>query len=293
MRSILLTALVTTMMFAQPESKMQSLRSVLESQMTSYTGRFAVAFTDLKTGEQLFINEKEQFHAASTMKTPVMIEVFRQAAEGKLSLDDSIVVKNSFKSIIDGSAYSLSFDDDSEDGLYRRIGQKETIRNLVVKMITVSSNLATNILIGIVGPENIMRTMKAMGCHDIRVLRGVEDDKAFSAGRNNSTTAYDLMLIFQQIARKSIVRPAACDEMLSILHAQKFKDMIPALLPADVTVAHKTGSITNVQHDSGIITLPDGHAYVLVILSKELKSNKEGINAVASLSKAVYDAVTH
>jgi beta-lactamase class A len=293
MKLFILTALVTTMMFAQTESRMQSLRSVLESRIAVTKGRFAVAFSDLKTGEQLFINEKEQFHAASTMKTPVMIEVFRQAAEGILSLEDSVVVSNAFKSIIDGSEYSLSFDDDSEDGLYRRIGQKETVRNLVEKMITVSSNLATNILIGIVGPDNIMKTMKTMGCHDIRVLRGVEDSKAFSAGKNNSTTAYDLMLIFQQIARNSIVRPDACEEMRSILRAQKFKDMIPALLPADVIVAHKTGSITNVQHDSGIITLPDGHSYVLVILSKELSSNKEGIGAVASLSKAVYDAVTH
>ena len=122
-----------------------------------------------------------------------------------------------------------------------------------------------------------MRTMREMGCNDIRVRRGVEDGKAFAAGLNNTTTAYDLMLIFEQLAQKKVVDAATSEGMLAVLRAQKFRDMIPALLPPDVLVAHKTGSITNVQHDSGIITLPDGRQYVLVLLSRNLKNNKDGI----------------
>ncbi|MCK9409130.1 MAG: serine hydrolase [Bacteriovoracaceae bacterium] len=292
MKLFTLVLTLSTIMIAQPQKNIATLQNAVDSILKNRQGRFALVFSDLQTGEKFFLNEREQFHAASTMKTPVMIEVFRQAATGSISLDDSITVKNSFQSIIDGSDFSLDLNDDSEDGLYSRIGRKESIRNLVFKMITVSSNLATNILIGIVGPDNIMKTMKSMGCNDIQVLRGVEDSKAFDAGKNNTTNAYDLTLLFEAIARKKVIDVAACAEMLNILHAQKFKSMIPALLPPDVTVAHKTGSITNVQHDSGIIYLPNGHAYVLVILSKNLNSNKEGIETIASLSKAVYDFVS-
>jgi beta-lactamase class A len=292
MKLFTLVLFLTTTMISQPENSLISLQNTIDSITSTRQGTFAVAFWDLKTGQKYFSKEKEQFHAASTMKTPVMIEVFRQVSAGMISLNDSIPVVNAFNSIIDGSTYSLDLGDDSDDGLYNRIGQKETIRELVFKMITVSSNLATNILIGIVEPDNIMRTMREMGCHDIRVRRGVEDGKAFDAGLNNTTTAYDLAKIFEAIAAKRAVSAEASEQMLEILRAQKFKSMIPAKLPPNVIVAHKTGSITNVQHDSGIIYLPDGHAYVLVILSKDLKSNKEGIEVVASLSKAVYDFVT-
>ncbi len=285
----ILTFCSMTNMLAQPKKDISTLRSQIDSVITVQQGIFAVAFKDLLTGMTVYINERESFHAASTMKTPVMIEVFKQAHDKRFSLDDSIVVLNSFKSIIDSSDYSLTLTDDSEDGLYNRIGQKETIRNLVFKMITVSSNLATNILIEKVGPVNVMHTMKAMGLKDINVLRGVEDGKAFQAGKNNTTTAYDLSILYEQIALHKVVSHSASKEMIDILLAQKFKGMIPGKIPKEVKVAHKTGSITNVQHDSGIIYLPDGRSYVLVILSKNLKTNKEGIEIIATISKIIFD----
>ncbi len=291
MKRSLLFLIVCSISFMTAQSKkdVSTLRAQIDSVISVQQGIFAVAFKDLGTGTTLYMNERENFHAASTMKTPVMVEVFKQVHEKRFSLDDSVDVVNSFKSIIDGSDYSMSISDDSEDGLYNRIGHKETIRNLVFKMITVSSNLATNILIGKVGPENVMKTMKAMGLNDIRVLRGVEDEKAFQAGKNNTTTAYDLSVIYEQIALKKAVSPESCNEMIDILLAQKFKSMIPGKIPGEVKVAHKTGSITNVQHDSGILYLPDGRSYVLVILSKNLKSNKEGVEIVATISKRIYD----
>lgn len=276
---------------AQSNKNNSALKRQIDSVLASTAGTYAIAFKDLQTGMRLYINEKEKFHAASTMKTPVMIEVFKQAEEKKFFLTDSIDVINSFKSIIDGSEYSLEISDDSEDGLYSRIGKKETIKNLLFKMITVSSNLATNILIEKVGAENVMKTMNEMGLKDIQVLRGVEDGKAFQAGKNNTTTAYDLSLIFEHIALKKSVSPSASKAMIDILLAQKFNSMIPAQLPAEVKVAHKTGSISNVQHDSGILFLPDGRMYVLVILSKDLKSNGDGIKTIATLSKIIYDFV--
>jgi len=274
---------------AQHKKPMATLRQRIDSLVTQTRGSFAVAFKDLQSGESLFVNEKQSFHAASTMKTPVMVEIFNQRQMGRLSLDDSILVRNEFKSIVDGSSFSLQISSDSDDRMYQLIGTNTTVRRLVEVMINVSSNLATNILIEKVGPENVMRTMKRYGLNDIRVLRGVEDDKAFKEGKNNTTTAYDLALLYTALANGSCISRQASEEMVEILKTQKFKDMIPSLLPPDVVVAHKTGSITNVQHDSGIIYLPDGRSYILVILSKDLRSNQEGINVIAGISKAVYD----
>src|SRR5262249_27690499 len=153
----------------------------------------SVVYYGIATGRELLINPDVSFHAASTMKVPVMMEIFRQAAAGKLSLDQRIPIKNDFASIVDGGRYALTPDSDSEQMLYARVGQTETIRELMRLMIIASSNLATNILMELVTPDRVMDLMRAVGAKNIRVLRGVEDGKAFQKGLNNTTTARDLM----------------------------------------------------------------------------------------------------
>src|SRR6187401_380213 len=158
---------------------MQTLRSDIDKEISGKKGIFAVAFKDLKTGKEIRINDGVVYHAASTMKTPVLIEVYRQAAEGKFSLSDSIELKNEFKSIVDGSPYSLDSTDDSETELYKHIGEKRTISFLLYQMIIVSSNFSTNLIIELVDAKNVSATMVQLGAKDIHVLRGVEDGKAF------------------------------------------------------------------------------------------------------------------
>ncbi|MEI7585748.1 serine hydrolase [Runella sp.] len=270
---------------------LENLKDSILLKLKSVEGVFGVAFKDLQTNQTLLINEKENFHAASTMKTPVMIEVFKQAKAKKFKLTDSILVKNEFKSIVDGSPFSLDISDDSADGMYKKIGTKMTIYDLTYQMIIVSSNLATNILIDLVNAKNANTTMRKMGARDIQVRRGVEDTKAFNLNMNNSVTAYDLLLIFEQIARKKVVNKKASEAMTQILFDQKFNEVIPAHLPKDVKVAHKTGSITGVQHDSGIVFLPDGRTYVLVVLSKKLTNTKAGVKALAEVSEMIYNFI--
>ncbi len=276
--------------FSQKPST-EPLKKAIQAKLAGVEGNFGVAFKDLQSNQTLFMNEKENFHAASTMKTPVMIEVFKQAKGGKFKLTDSILVKNEFKSIVDGSAFSLDISDDSADGMYKMIGKKMTIYDLTYQMIIVSSNLATNILIELVDAKKANATMRDFGANDIQVLRGVEDSKAFQLGMNNSVTAYDLMVIFEKIARKKAIDPTASEGMTRILFDQKFNEIIPAKLPKEVKVAHKTGSITGVQHDSGIVFLPDGRKYVLVLLSKNLKDPKAGVRILADVSEMIYDFV--
>lgn len=270
------------------KKSIQQLEKELRDYLAGQQGTFAVAFKDLATGETLLINEKEVFHAASTMKTPVMIEVYKQAAEGRWQLTDSVPVINEFTSIADGSKYSLSPDDDSEKELYNLVGKKRTVYDLVYDMIIVSSNLATNIVIEYVDAKKVTQTMRDLGAPTIQVLRGVEDSKAYQLGMNNTTTAYDLMVIFEKIAKGEAVSPEASEAMIKILLDQRFNEIIPARLPKEVKVAHKTGMITGVHHDSGIVILPDGRKYVLVLLSKNLEDMDEGTQSLAGVSELIY-----
>jgi beta-lactamase class A len=267
---------------------MRTLKTNINKELSAQKGIFAVAFKDLATGREININDHVVFHAASTMKTPVLIEVYKQAAEGKFSLADSIVLKKEFKSIVDGSSFSLDSTDDSEQELYKHIGEKRTISALVYEMIIVSSNLATNLIIELVSAKNVMNTMRELGAGDIQVLRGVEDNKAYDKGMNNTTTAHDLLIIFEKIAKGEAVNAAASQAMINILLDQRFNDIIPAGLPSNIKVAHKTGFITHVHHDSGIIFLPDGRKYVLVLLSKDWEDEKAAIKAMVNISAMIY-----
>jgi len=264
------------------------LREQINEELSKQPGSFAVAFKDLTSGDMILINEQESFHAASTMKTPVMIELFRQSAAGKFSLKDSLVIRNEFRSIVDSSIYHLSPDDDSELDLYKHEGEKRSLLDLMRLMITVSSNLATNQLIEYAGPQNVNKTMQDLGAKGVLVLRGVEDDKAYQKGLNNQVTAAGLLTIYEKMAKDELVNKDASEQMTNILLDQHFREIIPAQLPPEVKVAHKTGWFKSVNHDSGFVILPDGRKYVLVLLSKNIPNDKEAIKALANISGMIY-----
>src|SRR6478609_7448292 len=158
----------------QTKLNIDDLKKQVTTELEKNQGQFAVAFKDLVTGEELLINERALFHAASTMKTPVMMEAYKQVEEGKFSLNDSVLIKNEFKSIVDSSLYSLEVADDSDTVTYKHLGENTTISSLIYSMITVSSNLATNILIEKVDAKKVTQSLRDMGAKDIKVLRGVE-----------------------------------------------------------------------------------------------------------------------
>ncbi len=271
-------------------SKAENLQQTVQTQIDSIAGDVAVAFYNLSDPQDsLLLNENEKFHAASTMKVPVMIELFKQAHQGKIDLKDSILLKNEFKSIVDGSSYSMDVSDDSDDVVYDKIGSKVALKDLMYSMITVSSNLATNVLIELVDAKKVTATMRDLGAENIEVLRGVEDQKAYDQGLSNSTTAKDLMLIMKAIVQDSAGTPQDCEAMVAILKEQQFNDLIPLYLPEEVSVAHKTGFITGVHHDAAIVFLPNGRSYVLVLLSKNLKYFEKATDQLAGISKTFYD----
>jgi beta-lactamase class A len=252
----------------------------------------ALTYYDLATGAELLINPDVNFHAASTMKVPVMMEVYREVAAGRLSPDQRILVKNDFASIVDGSHYSLSPESDSDQSLYNKVGQTESVRELIRLMITVSSNLATNLLMERVTPERVMDLMRAIGANNIRVLRGVEDGKAFQKGLNNTITARDLMIILRRIAERRAISAKASDEMIRVMLDQKFNEGIPAGLPPGTQVSHKTGSITKINHDAAIVYLAGRKPYVLVVLTRGIEDEKRSHELIARISRVVYEAAS-
>ena len=264
------------------------LEKKIVSKFNDETGNFALAFKNLDDGKEILINENEIFHAASTIKTPVMIEFYRQLHQGKLSLEDTLQIKNEFKSIVDGSIYKLSEFDDSDKNTYNKLGQYYSINNLIYEMITISSNFATNILIEYIGANNVTKSMKEIGALNIDILRGVEDIKAFELGLNNTTSAKDLLIIYEGLAKGKIINNESSAIMIDILKDQKYDDIIPRYLPKNIEVANKTGMITGVHHDSGIVFLKDGRKYVIVLLSKNMSDMESGTEMMARISELIY-----
>ena len=273
-------------------SELSKLEKKLNSFIESRKEFVAIAFQDTEKEFYLGINDTISLHAASTMKVPVMMEIYRQAEMGTFALQDSITIKNQFKSIIDGSPFSLDISEDGGDRLYSMIGKKESVRSLVNEMITFSGNLATNLLIELVDAKNVQRFMESLGAKDIRVLRGVEDIKAYRAGKNNTTTAKDLAIIFQVIYEGRYWSEQSKNEMIDILLDQRYRKKIPAKLPDDVKVAHKTGSITLIDHDSGIVYPKEYVPYILVVLTKGFEDHSEAQECIADISKLIYDWYT-
>jgi beta-lactamase class A len=267
----------------------QNLEARVRSVIDKSGAEVAVAFRTLDGRNELLIDVDKPMHAASTMKVPVMIELFRQAETGTLKLDEPLPIRNEFKSIVDGSPYALSVGDDSDREVYANVGGTMTLRQLNEAMITVSSNFATNLMIERLDVEKIRATVSRLGADGMKVLRGVEDQKAFDKGMNNETTARALLVMLEKLAKGEAVGPKADAEMIEVLKRQKFRDAIPAGVPTGTPVAHKTGSITRIQHDAGVVYGP--RPYTLVVLVRGIQDGKQAQALIAEISKVVWQSV--
>jgi beta-lactamase class A len=288
-------SLSVTLLFAiacenRSSDSLEALETAIIERFAEEEGAYSLAFTDLDNADRsIFIQPDTLFHAASTMKTPVMAELYREAERGSFSMQDSVEIVNRFTSIVDGSEFELDLNPDGNDPMEARVGETETIYNLTHAMITYSSNIATNLLLEIVEAEAVTRSLREMGAERMEVLRGLFDMKAFEREMNNTATARDLAILFEAIARGEAVSPEASEAMIEILEDQFYRDIIPAELPYNTRVAHKTGSISGVVHDSGIVWMPDGRRYVLVYLSSGVPDNDRSRALGAEISRMIYD----
>jgi beta-lactamase class A len=296
---ITLLALLAVQQLPDAERRpgLAELRARIEARVAAVPGAVVgVSFRDLSGGASaagsLDVAADTLFHAASTMKVPVMIEVFRRVDAGALALDQPILLVNQFHSIVDRSLYSLSPSDDSDSALYGRIGTRVMVRELMTRMIDRSSNLATNAVIALVGAEQANATAHALGATTMRVLRGVEDGKAYERGLNNQTSARDLAALLTAIEQDRAASRRSCDAMRAILLGQRHNTEIPAGLPPGTPVAHKTGWITGVLHDAAIVYPPGREPYVLVVLTRGIADRSVARALIADIASMAHAHVT-
>jgi beta-lactamase class A len=273
---------------AQTSSPDSNVVASIQERIQKSGADVGIAFQTVDGQTAWSFHAQDPFHAASTMKIPVMIELFHQVRLGKLKLDDTLPIKNEFYSLVDGSKFTLDPKDDSETDLYKAVGQTRTLSQLCELMITVSSNLATNLVIQNLGVESIRATVHALRADGMNVLRGVEDNKAFEKGLNNTTNAQGLAMLLEAIAEGQAVDADASRQMVEILERQKFNEGIPAGVPAGVQVAHKTGELARLHHDAAIVYAK--RPFVLVILVRGMPDIKDSSALMADITRLLYQA---
>ncbi len=279
------------------ETTVRELGRALDAIADGSGARFGIWFKDLGSGRSLSKNPSVSMHAASTMKTPVMLEVLRRVDEGSLNLSDELPVKNEFRSAVDGSTFSIGLDPVDDGPTMAYLGKSAPLEFLVREMIVRSSNLATDIVLSHVGPEAVQRFTDALGAPTVKVRRCVEDSKAYEKGLNNETDAAGMGTVMEAAVRTSKLSASSKAKAWEILTGQTFNDQIPAGLhpQSGAVVGHKTGSISSVQHDAAVVRLPGGREYVLVLLADDFGANEEGrkrvIEASRKMSRAVWEAM--
>jgi len=265
-------------------------RNVLRIRQEHNLDNLGISFYDAETTIQWSYNADRYFHAASTMKLAVLLGVFRQIDRGDLGLDAPVHVRNRFTSIVNQEPFMLDLGRDADPDVYGHLGKTLTVKELAYWMITKSSNLATNLLVEVIGIPTIQQALDELEIDGVKVLRGVEDSRAFDAGLNNEVTANGLLKMLRIIADGKAFSQKACDEMLEILLDQQYRSGIPAGLPKAARVAHKTGNISTVHHDAGIVYLDGRKPYVLVILTQFPAEQGRG-TAVAEVSRDIFNTL--
>jgi beta-lactamase class A len=268
-------------------SEVSLYRNVLKIRQDHGLVDLGISFYDAETTIQWSYNADHYFHAASTMKLAVLLGVFRQVDRGELSLESPVHVRNRFTSIVNQEPFMLDLGRDADPDVYGHLGKTLTVRELAYWMITKSSNLATNLLVDVIGIHTVQLALDELDIDGVRVLRGVEDQRAFEAKLNNEVTANGLLKMLRLIADGKAYSQKACDDMLEILLDQQYRSGIPAGLPKAARVAHKTGNISTVHHDAGIVYLEGRKPYVLVILTQFEAEQGRG-TAVANVSRDIF-----
>ena len=271
-------------------SEVSLYRSILKIKQENDLVDLGISFFDIETTLQWAYNADHYFHAASTMKLAVLLGVFRQIERGELTLDARVHVRNRFTSIVNQEPFMLDLGSDADPDVYGHLGKTLAVRELAYWMITKSSNLATNLLVDVIGIGTIQHALDEQDIDGMRILRGVEDQAAFAANLNNEVTANGLAKLLRLIAEGKAYSQHASDEMRDILLDQHYQSGIPAGLPKAARIAHKTGNISTVHHDAGIVYLDGRKPYVLVILTQFQAEAGRG-TAVADVSRDIFNTL--
>lgn len=242
-------------------------------EIENFQGDISVIIKDLTRDKWIFkYNEREIYPSASLIKVPIMVEALYQVEEGVYTLNQKIKIR-----LEDRIKYSIVSDLSIDE--YPLI-------DLITLMIIVSDNTATNVLIDLLGIDNINERLRQLNCKDTILQRKMLDFEKAKKGIDNLTTPMDMALIMEGIYNKTILKPHWCQIGLDILTKQKYRDKLGRYLHEDVTIAHKTGSLSGINHDIGIFLDPD---YLIGVFTKNAKDDVKGSQIIGRISKIAYD----
>jgi beta-lactamase class A len=245
-------------------------------------------------GTPRFVHDAAAPHyAASTMKLPLVIAVQRRVVRGELDPDAAYPVHNDFASVLDGSTFHIDPSDDQDPDTWSAIGSTRTLGQLAEHAITHSSNLATNLLLDILGYDEVAEVLGIVGCSPATVVaRGIEDAVAREGGLTNTVTAADLGLVMAAVGRREagLGGEAVCGPVEQMLSRQRHLDQIPAGLPAGTRTASKSGWIPGVSHDVALVRPEGERPFVLAICTTVDLGEAQGAAFVASIARDVWTA---
>ena len=255
----------------------RKLGAEIEKIAGSHDGVMGVAIKDLTTGEEILINDQLNFPTGSSIKIPILIELHKQAAEGKYKLTDQRWVERQDK--VGGGGVIINFGDHTS---------QLSLSDLATLMIVLSDNTATNMLIDQVGMANVNRTLDELGLKQIRLRRKMIDQAASARGDENTATPREAMALMEKLYRGQVVNKQLSDDALKILKIRK-NSPIPRLLPDRVEIANKPGGIEGVACDWAVVFVPN-RPYAIAVMTTSNGPNSEAADeAIAKVSKLAYD----
>jgi beta-lactamase class A len=266
------------------------VRMVAEHAARHPAGQLSVWLGGVDGETALALEDDVAHYAASTMKLPLLVAAYRRAERGEIDLDRAVAVRNDFASVLDGSPFSLDRADDQDDQTWDRIGSTMTLRELACHCVVRSGNLATNLLLELVGSGEVATVLADAGCSGTTALpRGIEDAAAREGGLDNVVTAHDLALVMCGVADRSLAEERTCADIEQVLARQEHRDKIPAGLPENTYVANKTGWVEGVAHDVALVRPDDRAPYVLAVCTTLDVPEDAANELIAGLSRAVWD----
>ena len=281
LKRLLCLVLLVVAAFAQdsiPEKQKvlwQKLESTVDTVDRDLDGTMGVAILDLNSGQKFLLHADDVFAQASSIKITVLLELYRQAQQGKLRLTDLYTVQQS----------DLVQDSDIMNGLTPGV-TKITLRDLATMMVAVSDNSATNVLIDRVGMENVNALLDSLGLPHTRLRRKMMDVKAASEGRENISTPREMMTLLEAVYRGKVLNKEMTDDFFKMLSTHK-DSWIPRELPDDVKSANKPGALEGVRNDSGVV-FAQNRPFVICVMTTYLRRERDGEEAISKIALAAY-----
>ena len=257
---------------------MKNLQERIQRILSEQDGNWGVAFRDLATDQTVYVNEDHRFGAASIIKIPIMMEIYRQADQGILSLSEHLILDA--KDVVGGCGVLQGM----------QPGLSLTIRDAIVLMITISDNTATNMLIDRVGIDSVNRLIRDLGAEQSVLRRKLMMTELMRQGIKNELTPKEVLLFLDLLAKIQFLHEKPCMDMIEILKLQQLNHKIPLLLPDEVVVAHKTGEDSGITHNAGILYYKE-QVMTMCVLSEGVSDTVKGHYAIAQMAKAAFEEI--